>query len=216
MTIPALASYPMPADPVENRVGWRLDPSRAALLVHDMQAYFLNKFETTQAPVPALVQNIRQLREACDDAGVPVFYTAQPVAQPAGDRALLNDFWGPGLTQAQFHAQQPIIEPLAPRAQDTVLTKWRYSAFQRSDLREQLRARGRDQLIICGIYAHIGCMATALEAFMQDVQPFFVIDGVADFSEEEHHMAVRYVARRCGMSVTVAQAVTALAGESTR
>ncbi|MFT4192139.1 MAG: isochorismatase family protein, partial [Comamonas sp.] len=142
--------------------------------------------------------------------GVPVFYTAQPVEQPPGDRALLNDFWGPGLTQPQFHAQQPVIAELAPRPQDTVLTKWRYSAFQRSDLRERLRAAGRDQLVICGIYAHIGCMATALEAFMQDVQPFLAIDGVADFSEAEHRLAVDYVARRCGVSLRVQQIIDSL------
>mgnify|MGYP002040187112 FL=1 len=193
MSIPTLAPYELPVLPVDNRVGWRPDPRRAALLVHDMQAYFLNKFDTAQAPVPQLIANTRRLRDVCDAAGVPVFYTAQPVNQPAGDRALLNDFWGPGLTQPQHHAEQPVIEPLAPRPQDTVLVKWRYSAFQRSDLREQLRARGRDQLIVCGIYAHIGCMATALEAFMQDVQPFLVLDAVADFSLAEHRMAVDYV-----------------------
>lgn len=210
MSIPAITPYAMPDQPVKNRVDWKPDARRAALLVHDMQAYFLNKFDTAQAPVPQLVAQSRRLRDACDAAGVPVFYTAQPVAQPAGDRALLNDFWGPGLTQPQFHAQQPIIDVLAPRPHDTVLTKWRYSAFQRSDLRERLRAAGRDQLIICGIYAHIGCMATALEAFMQDVQPFFVIDAVADFSEAEHRMAVDYVARRCGVSLLADEVVASL------
>ena len=214
MTIPAIAPYAMPTAPVRNRVDWQPDPRRAALLIHDMQAYFLNKFDTAAAPIPQLLANTRALRDACDTAGVPVFYTAQPAEQPAGDRALLNDFWGPGLTQPQCHAEQPIVDVLAPRASDTVLTKWRYSAFQRSDLDEQLRARGRDQLIVCGIYAHIGCMATALEAFMRDVQPFFVIDAVADFSEAEHHMAVDYVARRCGVSLTLAQVETALAKEA--
>lgn len=211
MSIPVITPYPMPSQPVTNRVDWQPDAGRAALLIHDMQAYFLNKFDTTQAPIPALLANARALRDLCDAAGVPVFYTAQPAEQPAGDRALLNDFWGPGLTQPQFHAEQPIVELLAPRATDTVLTKWRYSAFQRSDLAEQLHARGRDQLIVCGIYAHIGCMATALEAFMRDVQPFFVIDAVADFSEAEHRMAVDYVARRCGVSLTLAQVQAALA-----
>lgn len=210
MTIPRLPSYEMPVGPVENRVNWRPEPTRAALLIHDMQAYFLNKFDPALAPVPALVANIRQIRAACDAAGVPVFYTAQPVEQPPQDRALLNDFWGPGLTQSQHHAEQPVIAELAPRADDTILTKWRYSAFQRSDLREQLRAQGRDQLLICGIYAHIGCMATALEAFMQDVQPFFLFDAVADFSLEEHLMAARYVSRRCGVSLTVQEAEQAL------
>jgi len=207
MTIPAIAPYPMPSAPVANRVDWLPDPKRAIFLIHDMQAYFLDKYDLTQSPVVPLVDTIARLRAQCDALGVPVYYTAQPVDQPPGDRALLNDFWGPGLTAPEQHARQPIIDALAPRPGDTVLTKWRYSAFQRSDLRERMRDTGRDQIIICGIYAHIGCMATALEAFMQDVQPFFVIDGVADFSAAEHEMAVNYVARRCGVSLT-AQAVS--------
>lgn len=212
MSIPAITPYAMPTDPVNNRVAWQPDPRRAALLVHDMQAYFLNKFDRSQSPVPELVANARALREACAAAGVPVFYTAQPQEQPANDRALLNDFWGPGLTDPRFHAEQPIIDELAPRAGDEVLTKWRYSAFQRSDFAERLRAIGRDQLIVCGIYAHIGCMATALEAFMRDIQPFLVIDAVADFSLAEHRMAVDYVSRRCGASLTLAQVQAALTG----
>lgn len=210
MSIPSIAPYALPDAPVANRVGWQPDPRRAALLVHDMQAYFLNKFDRAQAPVPQLLANARALRDLCDAAGVPVFYTAQPVEQPAGDRALLNDFWGPGLTQPQFHAEQPIVDELAPRPQDAVLMKWRYSAFQRSDLAERLRALGRDQLIVCGIYAHIGCMATVLEAFMRDIQAFLVIDAVADFSLAEHRMAIDYVARRCGASLTLEQVGAAL------
>ena len=69
----------------------------------------------------------------------------------------------------------------------------------------RLAELGRDQLIITGVYAHIGCMTTALEAFMQDIQPFLAIDGVADFSLEEHEMAVRHVSQRCGVSLTCAQ-----------
>src|SRR5690606_14607414 len=143
-----------------------------------------------------------RLRAACDALGIPVFYTAQPPVQPARDRALLNDFWGPGLTAPEHQADAAIIDALAPHPEDTVLTKWRYSAFQRSDLRERLARLERDQLIITGVYAHIGCLSTALEAFMQDVQAFLAIDACADFSLAEHEMAIRHVAQRCGASLT--------------
>ena len=64
-----------------------------------------------------------------------------------------------------------------------------------------MKAWGRDQLIVTGIYAHIGCMTTALVAFMNDIQAFLVRDAVADFSAEDHAMAVRYVSQRCGVSL---------------
>lgn len=210
MSIPALASYEMPDTSVRNRVEWRPESRRAALLIHDMQDYFLGKFDVARAPIPALIQAIARLRDCCDAQGIPVFYTAQPPVQPDADRALLNDFWGPGLTAPGQQAGAGIVAALAPRPQDTVLTKWRYSAFQRSDLRERLRRLGRDQLVITGVYAHIGCLSTALEAFMQDVQPFLIIDGCADFSLADHQMAITHVSRCCGMSLTTHEICEAL------
>lgn len=205
MTIPRIASYPMPsaASLPANRVDWRPDPARAVLLVHDMQTYFVDFFDASAAPVPELIDHIARLREACDRAGIPVVYTAQPAVQSLPERGLLQDWWGPGITQRP--EQAPVVAALAPRPGDTVLVKWRYSAFERSDLLERMRAQGRDQLIITGVYAHIGCMTTALAAFMNDIQVFFVGDAVADFSQAEHRMALDYVAGRCG-AVTSTQA----------
>lgn len=206
MAIPSISSYPLPAaDSLPaNRVQWHVDPGRAVLLVHDMQDYFLRFYDAGSPLLATLVEHIARLRAWADAAGVPVVYTAQPTEQSPEERALLNDMWGPGLTTADPSLQQ-VTAALAPAPHDTVLVKWRYSAFQRSNLQELMREWGRDQLVITGVYAHIGCMTTALDAFMRDIQPFMVADAVADFSEREHRMALDYVAGRCGAVVPAAQ-----------
>ena len=203
MAIPTLNNYAMPSQWKANKVNWTLNPKRAALLIHDMQEYFTAFYGEDSPLIQALTERLAAVRKQCKALGIPVFYTAQPKDQSPEDRALLSDMWGPGLNKRP--EQQQVVAALRPERDDTVLVKWRYSAFQRSDLREQLRNLGRDQLIITGVYAHIGCMTTALEAFMQDVQPFLAIDGVADFSLEDHHQAIRHVSHRCGVSLTCAE-----------
>lgn len=213
MSIPAIAAYRMPQTELENGVSWKAQAKRSVLLIHDMQHYFLNKYDVKAEPVPTLIRHIKQLRDQCHTLGIPVVYTAQPVVQSPRDRALLTDFWGPGLSDPNNAGQEAITEELSPAPQDIVQTKWRYSAFYRSDLKKMMQEQGRDQLIITGIYAHIGCMTTALDAFMNDIQSFLVSDATADFSAEEHAMAIKYVSQRCGVSVTSSRLQHWLAGE---
>ncbi|WP_052284775.1 isochorismatase [Kluyvera genomosp. 1] len=201
MAIPKLQGYALPTalDLPENKVNWAFEPARAALLIHDMQEYFLNFWGDDSEMMETVVANIAALRDFCKKNGIPVYYTAQPKEQSDEDRALLNDMWGPGLTRSP--EQQRVVAALAPDEADTVLVKWRYSAFHRSPLEQMLKESGRDQLIITGVYAHIGCMTTATDAFMRDIKPFFVADALADFSRDEHLMSLKYVAGRSGRVV---------------
>lgn len=199
-----ISPYPLPTtiDLPANTAKWSVDPDRAVLLIHDMQAYFL-------APFPAevrypLVQNCAALRDRCVDLDVPVRYTAQPGGMTEEQRGLLKDFWGPGMQVDPTDRQ--IVEELAPRTVDTVFTKWRYSAFFRSDLLAQMREQNRDQLIICGVYAHVGVLMTAVEAFTNDIQSFLVADALGDFSADHHRLALEYAASCCSV-VTTAEEV---------
>ncbi|MEU2801634.1 isochorismatase family protein [Streptomyces sp. NPDC007117] len=202
MALPAIAPYPMPGPEQlpDNTVNWALDPNRAALLIHDMQNHFLAAFSSGQPPLSDLIDNVNALRQACTRRSIPVIYSAQPGGQSQDQRGLLQDFWGSGVPNTP--GSSDITDALHPSEGDIQLTKWRYSAFARTDLAEQLAASGRDQLIICGVYAHLGCLLTAADAFMRDIQPFFVVDALADFTPALHRQALSYAAERCAKTIT--------------
>jgi len=198
--IPPIAAYPLPRPDnlPANTATWRAQRHRAVLLLHDFQRYFLAPFP--QPLREQIVGNAAAIRARCRVLGVPVAYTAQPGGMSDADRGLLKDFWGPGMRTEP--ADRAVVDELAPEPGDQVLTKWRYSAFHRSPLLSWLRGHGRDQIILCGVYAHVGVLATAVDAFSNDIQPFLVADAIGDFSASHHDLAVRYAAARCAMVVT--------------
>ncbi|MBC9713447.1 isochorismatase family protein [Streptomyces sp. TRM66268-LWL] len=202
MALPAIAPYPLPtADELPaNRVDWTVDPDRAVLLVHDLQNYFLRAYTGDRSPIPEMLANVGELTRQARALGIPVIYSAQPGGQSAEERGLQQDFWGPGLPDdAEAKA---IAGAVAPEPGDTVLTKWKYSAFVRTDLAERMKLRGRDQLVITGVYAHIGVLMSASDAWMRDIQAFVVADAVADFSRADHDMALAWAAGKCAVVTT--------------
>jgi trans-2,3-dihydro-3-hydroxyanthranilic acid synthase len=212
--IPPIAPYPLPtADglPV-NTATWTVDPDRAVLLIHDMQRYFVRPF-----PDPMrhrIVAHIGALRAVAAGSGMQVAYTAQPGGMSEQERGLLRDFWGPGMRVDP--ADRHIVAELRPDADDWMFTKWRYSAFFRSDLLERMRRDSRDQLVVCGVYAHVGILATALEAYANDIRTFVVADAIGDFTERDHHLSIEYAARRCAMVATTQALVRQMTGAGRR
>lgn len=196
--ISSIEAYAMPvfAQLPVNIAKWKIDPQRAVLLVHDLQRYFIQRIPF-EHPRSALLKNTSLVRERCINVGIPVAYTSQAGKMTESQQGLLKDFWGAGMKVEPRDRQ--VVDELAPGPEDWLFTKWRYSAFYRSNLLQRMRDAGRDQLIICGVYAHVGVLVTAIEAFSHDIETFLIADALADFSLTYHLMALDYVARCCGV-----------------
>jgi bifunctional isochorismate lyase/aryl carrier protein len=170
-----------------------------------MQKYFVDFFETGVSPINNVINNIHTLLYIARNFNIPVFYTAQPGSMTPEQRGLLKDIWGNGMKAIDEH--RAITPPLIPIKDETILTKWRYSAFFKSNLLHDLNYLNRNQLIICGVYAHIGCLSTAIDAYSHNIETFFVSDAVADFSEEKHHLALDMAAELCSVVIPTEQVI---------
>jgi isochorismate hydrolase len=203
MGIPRIQDYALHAPELSavNIVTWAQEDGRSLLLVHDMQKYFLDLLP--QALRRSLVESCRKLVAYARAHDVPIFYTAQRGDMSPKERGLLYDIWGKGMSSTPAHTA--IAEEIAPRPQDVVLTKWRYSAFYATALDEAFRKHGRDQIIICGIYAHIGVLASAIDAYSRDIQVFLVQDAIADFSIQAHAHALCCAAECCAKVLPVSE-----------
>ncbi|MEU8521787.1 isochorismatase family protein [Streptomyces sp. NBC_01216] len=210
MDVSVIAPYPMPGagHSAANRVDWVPDPARAVLLLLNMQGYFLRPYTRGEAPLTGLLANTTALVGAFRRLRMPVIHTVQPGTQAPGERGLLTDFWGKGPDDVLEDAA--IVPEVAPDASGVVVSAWRYSAFSGSGLDRELRATGRDQVVICGVYAHLSCVTTALDAFDRNLEVFLASDAVADFDARRHRAALEWAAGCCAAVRTTTELTGAL------
>lgn len=192
---------PTPAMLPDDGTGWTLDPSRAALVVLNLQRRFVRVLEQEGAPMAELLANTGRLVSTAHAAGVPVIHSV-----PAGER-------GPALyvRQAGVPADrdgEAFAEQVEPRTGDAVLTARKHSAFARTRLDSRLRDLKRDQVVIAGLFARVGVLMTAADAWGQDLEPFVVADAIADASAGSHEFALEWIADTCGAVTSTDDVVT--------
>jgi len=175
-----------------------IDPGRTALLVIDMQVVFVEDGQpATGEHSSAIVPNINRLSTALRDAGGVVAFTRHtitdegPSAIAGWQRAIprlaeLEPLFRPGRRE---HGVDPSMDC---QPGDIVLDKFRYSAFaaNSSTLHDALQARGIDTVIVTGVVTNCCCETTARDAHMLGYKTFFVEDGTAAMSDEEHSAAL--------------------------
>ncbi|MGC9931776.1 isochorismatase family protein [Priestia aryabhattai] len=88
---------------------------------------------------------------------------------------------------------------------DYIVTKRQWGAFFGTDLDLQLRRRGIDTIVLCGIATNIGVESTAREAFQYGYNQIFVTDAMATFTKEEHEATLSYIFPKIGKLRTTQQ-----------
>lgn len=163
----------------------RFSPNKAALLVIDMQNFFLSPDSPTYTcGGAAVLPNVKKLVKAFRKAGRPVVFTRH-VHHPARLDAGIMDWWWEGMC-LEGTPESEIPASLAPRPSEKVVLKHRYSAFYNTDLETVLRCLEVRQLVVTGVMTNLCCESTARDAYFRDFQVFFPADATATVSEEMH------------------------------
>ena len=183
-----------------NKITWPLSADRAVLLIHDMQNYWIDLYEDKATIVNPVMRLLKLFREA----RLPVVYCRGERAQTRFERGLGLTVWGDGLNAEHVTEHDcAIADAVAPDAESYVIEKSRHSAFFKTPLEELLRKMNRDQVVVCGVFAHHGVMVSTIDGYMRNFQMTLVADALGDYSEDEHRFALKYVAQMCGSISTV-------------
>ena len=90
------------------------------------------------------------------------------------------------------------VPEIAPTPEDVIITKKQWGAFYGTDLELQLRRRGMDTIVFCGIATDYGVESTARFAYEYGFQQIFAEDAMASRSDEQHNAAVNFIFKRMG------------------
>ncbi|MDP3185375.1 MAG: isochorismatase family protein [Anaerolineales bacterium] len=157
-------------------------PTRAALLVLDMQEYFLSEASHAFIPsAPAIIPNIQFMLKVFAAYNRPIYFTRHVNTE---ENAGMMGKWWKDLICPQT-AYSHIVKQL-DTAKGAILRKSQYDAFYETRLESDLRAGGVGEVVITGVMTHLCCETTARSAFMRGFEVFFVMDGTATYNESFH------------------------------
>jgi nicotinamidase-related amidase len=148
------------------------DPATSALLVIDVQRYFAPMCRPILPAVREAVAGGRARK-------VPIFFTQH--GHGPDDHGMLHEWWGDVIAEGTDDCA--LI--LAPES-DAVVPKNRYDAFCGTDLEERLRAKGVEDVAVCGVMTNLCVETTARTAFVKDFRVRVLSDATATASDEMH------------------------------
>ena len=213
----ASASAPHPAGAGDDL---RLDASRCALIIQDMQNDVVMEggaFAASGSPQHCrdqnAIANVARLAARCRELGIPVIHVHflvhpgapgmtlnAPLFEGVVDEtALVRGSWGGA----------PVDE-LTPQPGDHVVEKMRMSAWEGTSLETILRAEGRDILIETGAWTNMSIEHTARTGADKGYVMVIPEDGCSTMNADWHRASIDYAMQNVALVTSTGRVIAAL------
>ncbi len=193
-----------------------LDLSKAALVIIDMQRDFLEPggFGATLGNDVSLLRSCiapcQRLLSAARDMGMLIIHTREghlpdlsdaPIAKiERGKPSLRIGSLGPmGRILIRGEPGHGIIPELAPKEGELVIDKPGKGAFYRTELQQELQARGIENLLVCGVTTEVCVHTTVREANDRGYRCLVMSDACGSYFPEFHEMGLRVITAQGGI-----------------
>lgn len=175
-----------------------LNIRNTGLLFFDMlNVYYHGASEETKKKMKPVVDNAVRLMNAARQMNVPIFYAMANHRKDGESRSLIvtdTDMrlrrWPNGDCQPTVHGategswEQKVIDEIAPRPEDYIIPKFRWSTFHETYFDLALRSRDIDSIIISGGAVDVGVASTVYSARDHDYNIIIVRDACSNSHDD--------------------------------
>jgi nicotinamidase-related amidase len=185
-----------------------IDTSKTALIVIDLQKGIVG-MEGAPHTASDVVIRATSLAKAFRAKSAPIFWVR---VTPSADKkdALTPETDTPARSWDMPSDWADLVPELEKEESDFVITKHQWGAFYGTELELQLRRRGIDTIVLCGISTNIGVESTARFAYEYGFNQVFVEDAMTARSAEEHAMSTNVTFPRIGKVRSTEEVLAAL------
>lgn len=160
--------------------------ARPALLVVDAQRGYTDPTSPLYASAEHAVSGMAATLELARDRDLPIVYTRVAYRADGHDGGVFRRKVAALDLLVEGRTSSAIVDELAPRDGEVVLTKNYASAFFATPLAAHLTAAGIDTVVVVG-FTTSGCVrATAVDACQHGFVPLVVADAVGDRAADPH------------------------------
>jgi ureidoacrylate peracid hydrolase len=190
-----------------------LRPRHTALVMVDMQndfvddeGVFVKEWGKTNQWIKPIVPQCRALLEAARAGKVAVVHL-RVVNDLLRNPRSWHNHWGPPGCAIEGTWGAELIEPLRPREDEVVITKYTYDGFVGTGLDAILRKAGVQTLVLAGIDSDVCVRDTAGHGFALGYTPVVAADATAADDETAHAGALQSLAEHYGKVVSTAEII---------